>query len=66
MDTFDLRKYLYHNPLLQEEEVETITKQDVIDIGFTSTSDVDELSFDTSIKNAPTKPGILLHQRIRC
>lgn len=50
--------------IIKEVEIEDLTKQDVIDIGFTSTEDVDKLSFDTNIKNVPLKPGVLLHQII--
>ena len=52
MDNFDLKKYLSHNPL-KEASIEKLSKEEV-----------NNLSFDVSIKNVPLTPGILLHQII--
>ena len=64
MDTFDLKKYLKKN-LLIEEMVKDLSKQEVMSIGFTSKEEVNNLSFDVSIKPVPLSPGITLHQIIQ-
>ena len=64
MDTFDLKKYLKKN-LLIEEMVKDLSKQEVMSIGFTSKEEVNNLSFDISIKTVPLTPGITLHQIIQ-
>ena len=61
MDNFDLRNYLKNN-LLIEETVKDLSKQEVMGIGFTSKEEVNNLSFDVSIKTLPSTTGILLHQ----
>ena len=63
MDNFDLRNYLKNN-LLIEEIVKDLSKQEVMGIGFTSKEEVNNLSFDVSIKTLPSTTGILLHQII--
>ena len=62
MENFDLRKYLAENKLIKEASVENLSKEEVIDIGFTSKEDINNLSFDVNIKDVPLTPGILLHQ----
>ncbi len=61
MDNFNLIQYLSKNPL-KEASVEKLSKKEVIDIGFASKEEVNNLSFDVSIKNVSLTPGILLHQ----
>lgn len=63
MDGFNLRKYLANNPL-KEASIEKLSNKEVIDTGFVSKEEVNNLSFDVSIKDAPLTPGILLHQII--
>jgi hypothetical protein len=63
MDNFNLIQYLSNNPL-KEASVEKLSKKEVIDIGFASKEEVNNLSFDVNIKNVSLTPGILLHQII--